>query len=829
MVVKGRAVSGIETDVPESVTQFDAAQIAALGAGNISDLAKVTPNVEIRSAGATTSVFFIRGVGLADFSSNAAGAVAIYLDGVPLNAPALQNVALFDTQNVDVKRGPQGSGLFRNASAGAFEISSNKPSMEYEAKLRTTTASFWSNDARNAFIRDTEGFVNLPVVEDTLAARVAFRVRRTDPFMSNGCANAPAFEDRLHTDFEGQAAAAICGEVKSVREGFSVIPTGLPFKVGDRGAWAARGMLRFSPPDADMDWLLNFHGGRLDQDSTLGQAIGVKSKGNSPGPSQFGDETTTGYVEPDQKAEFDEIKFAMAGVSNEDEWRTTVPVAEKNRVLPLAWEEFGNRLTKRPLDREPYRGDYNKVGQTTRDTFGVSLRGEFPLGGDADFTTITAYESYDRFRDSDTDFIPDTVFEIVTRDAAKQFSQDLEIKGQVLEGAVRWSAGASFLEEKLTNLSFTDLDLLTGTPPQLRYYTQKTSAYMVTATVSWDFLDDFTLDVGGRFNYERKEFEIAEAVDVAGPVTNTFDPEIWQEPTGGISLRYHMNDTTTMFAKYTHGFKAGHFNSNSAQDTRVNGPARPEFIDAFEWGLSGIWLEDRLRLRTAFFFYDYRDYQVFVFRDSANPSEAPSLVIRNAEAAQQYGAELDLTLKPLQDWVPDPVDGLEVAVRFGWLASQFLEFGNPVFRKNPEFPALPPAEVTVDYSRHRLINSPEFTVSGHLEWPFDFGEWGTITPRYDVRWSSEIFFDPSEGRGTLDREGNAVLPEHALGQSAYWIHNVSLSYRTPIENIEVRGWVRNLLDTRYKTFAFDASSFSGAVLNFVGDPRSAGVDLTITW
>ena len=51
---------------------------------------KVTPNVEIRTAGATSAVFFIRGVGLADFSANAAGAVAIYQDDVPINAPAMR-------------------------------------------------------------------------------------------------------------------------------------------------------------------------------------------------------------------------------------------------------------------------------------------------------------------------------------------------------------------------------------------------------------------------------------------------------------------------------------------------------------------------------------------------------------------------------------------------------------------------------------------------------------------------------------------------------------------------------------------------------------------
>src|SRR5262249_54777510 len=76
--VRGHAVTGIQTDVPSSVTTFDEAALQALGAQSVADLAKVTPNVEIKTAGATQATFFIRGVGLSDFSANAAGAVAIF-------------------------------------------------------------------------------------------------------------------------------------------------------------------------------------------------------------------------------------------------------------------------------------------------------------------------------------------------------------------------------------------------------------------------------------------------------------------------------------------------------------------------------------------------------------------------------------------------------------------------------------------------------------------------------------------------------------------------------------------------------------------------------
>jgi len=391
MQVKGRAVSGIETDVPESITQFDADTIAALGAGSIADLAKVTPNVEIRSAGATTAVFFIRGVGLSDFSSNAAGAVAVYQDNVPLNTPALQVGQLYDVLTVDVKSGPQGSGLYRNASAGAIMTYTRKPEGEYEAKIKSMTGTIWSPDAIDAFMRDTAGYVNIPLIDGTLASRMAFRISRTGPFMRNGCANAPAFEDRdIYDPTDGDASvenASICGERDIGLFETSRVPPGLKSKVGDRNVWDARGGLRFTPPGTDMDWWLSIHGGRLDQDSTLGQTVGT---GDINGT--FGANTRTGYVEPDQFEEFQEIKFDIAGVDSEAEFLMLEDPAVKTGAITGARAILGRRIAEtRPLDRRPYRGDYNKVGRTTRDTFGGFLRGEMPVSDRIDLTTITAY------------------------------------------------------------------------------------------------------------------------------------------------------------------------------------------------------------------------------------------------------------------------------------------------------------------------------------------------------------------------------------------------------------------------------------------------------
>ncbi len=72
------------------------------------------------------------------------------------------------------------------------------------------------------------------------------------------------------------------------------------------------------------------------------------------------------------------------------------------------------------------------------------------------------------------------------------------------------------------------------------------------------------------------------------------------------------------------------------------------------------------------------------------------------------------------------------------------------------------------------------------------------------------------------------LPQFAIGQKAYVLHNVRLTYLFPNEQIGVSGWVRNLTDERYKIYAAQAVGFE-SLLNWIGDPRTYGLSVSIDW
>jgi hypothetical protein len=166
-------------------------------------------------------------------------------------------------------------------------------------------------------------------------------------------------------------------------------------------------------------------------------------------------------------------------------------------------------------------------------------------------------------------------------------------------------------------------------------------------------------------------------------------------------------------------------------------------------------------------------------------------------------------------------------VNFGWLHGEFLDFQI----RNTLPLGTDAAPVTIDLSGDQLLNSPEYKLAGSATWTFDLGRWGAIIPRYDFSWTDDVFFGLNEGRGTAtaDLQGNPRLPEFAIGQPDYWLHNVRLAYRTPTGNVEVAVFCRNLEDEVYKNFAFDATNFSNVVLNYVGTPRTIGVDVIINF
>ena len=98
-------------DLPASVTAFSSQDLNDLRVLQPQDLAEQTPGLLTKYGpnGLATVGFYIRGVGINDFTGTVDPSVGIYVDEVFQPTPDMLNFAIFDVERVEVLKGPQGT------------------------------------------------------------------------------------------------------------------------------------------------------------------------------------------------------------------------------------------------------------------------------------------------------------------------------------------------------------------------------------------------------------------------------------------------------------------------------------------------------------------------------------------------------------------------------------------------------------------------------------------------------------------------------------------------------------------------------------------------
>ena len=821
-VVAGESDTAAAYAAGDSVTGFSAADVEALGALSIADLADFTPNLEIVTTGSTTPTFFIRGVGLNDFSANASGAVAIFQDDVAINAPAMQLGTLFDIEGVNILRGPVGKGAARNASAGAIKMYSRKPTGIFGGYLRSTYGNYNYNDF--------DGAIEAPVVEDVLFARFAFRTTFRDGYQNNGCGGFteyPGYRPKPGTQDNpppgNSPLWSLCGEDVPVRgsiltqpfvrfsDGFSQVPFNTTTKVNDLGNWATRLNLRYQPT-LDQDWIINGHVSRRDEWSRQGISYGTAGTQNFPDGSflngNLSGPDAGGFQRP-------QVRDMITDLVSLNEARGLSPTEAGNQATIGVANQIGAEL-----DSDPYTGYYNRPGRTTNLVYGGFVNGEIALPHDLTLKTVSGYDGYDRGIASDTDQTPNTRFEITSTDQGWQFYQNLQLNGMWESESFDWSVGAFYLQEDLAVVTTTDFGESTAFAISFRDYTQDSYGLGVYADFSWPFWDDFTLDGGVRFNWEQKTIDFF-LVRAGSPIEGD-RTETRSAPTGELRLTYNFRDDAHAYWKYTRGWKGGHFNAAAALRPEEGVTyAEPETNNAYETGLNSSFLDNKLGLNFSLFYYDYTDYQLFTVQNSSGST--PEFVVINAQGVEIYGAELSADVRPF--------DNTRIQARFSWLESTFTELvlQNTVIVTPAQGGAAVTKVQDLNYSGNRMVNSPQYKISLTAEQTFRLGRYGAVTARYDGAWTDTVYFDPTEGRGVENDQGEIFLPENTIGQEPYWLHNLLFIYQPPVGNFTVEAFVRNVTNEVYKSFAFDATIFQQTTIYFTGEPRMFGGTLSVTF
>ncbi|WP_371859616.1 TonB-dependent receptor [Pseudoduganella namucuonensis] len=166
-------------DVPMSIASIKGEKLDVLTSGgqDIRFLSGRSPSLTVESDyGRTFPRFYIRGLGNTDFDLNASQPVGLVMDDIVMENPMLKGFPVFDVDQVEVLRGPQGTLFGRNSPAGVIKFDSAKPVFKTEGYA---SVGFGKDGVRNL-----EGAYNLPI-SDTVAARFSGQSQNRDDRVTN--------------------------------------------------------------------------------------------------------------------------------------------------------------------------------------------------------------------------------------------------------------------------------------------------------------------------------------------------------------------------------------------------------------------------------------------------------------------------------------------------------------------------------------------------------------------------------------------------------------------------------------------------------------------
>ena len=253
-------------------------------------------------------------------------------------------------------------------------------------------------------------------------------------------------------------------------------------------------------------------------------------------------------------------------------------------------------------------------------------------------------------------------------------------------------------------------------------------------------------------------------------------------PTWRLALDHHFTDDVNGYVSYNRGFKSGGYN--------VPAPAlpaySPEKLDAYEMGLKTQFLERRLTLNTAFFYYNYQNIQVSRFVNG-------SPEVYNGGKARLYGLDLDATVRVTQ--------GLTLSAGLELEHDRFTDFPNADFFLSCAHPY--PTVCSLSANGKQLPQTPAAS--------------GTINVDYRVSISnSELHFNVNEAANS----GYYYQPNNEIKQSAYGLLNGSIGWT--YGHYSVTLWGKNLTDVIYATAVNPAPT---AISAAYAAPRTYGVTL----
>ncbi|GEM_PF-81599 len=191
VIVTATKVEANIQKIPSSVQAIPEAMLREFGAMNTEDFVRFMPSVNwvSLSAGGDNRVIF-RGISTTLGGFTGTKSASVYLDEVPITATdgSQPDIRMLDVARVEALSGPQGTLFGAAAQAGTLRIITNRPD---PSRFEASAEIDFRNGSKSALSHSVTGIVNIPIVEDVFAIRVAAQSATDGGYIDNVLGHTP--------------------------------------------------------------------------------------------------------------------------------------------------------------------------------------------------------------------------------------------------------------------------------------------------------------------------------------------------------------------------------------------------------------------------------------------------------------------------------------------------------------------------------------------------------------------------------------------------------------------------------------------------------------
>jgi len=212
---RGVGTRELAKELPFALSVLSGDDVAQRGLGSVEDVLRATPGVNVNSSGgANVSSIYIRGVGALYPMSMDDTSVVVNIDGSPVSSRHI-SLGNLDVEQVEVLKGPQGTLFGGLGEAGAVNVSTRKPTREFEGHVRGE----YGQNAQHS----VESAVGGPLTE-TLSGRFAISQSGYEYPITNLQTGQPvskpdtrAWRGQLRWDVSARSSALLTAERQRLR------------------------------------------------------------------------------------------------------------------------------------------------------------------------------------------------------------------------------------------------------------------------------------------------------------------------------------------------------------------------------------------------------------------------------------------------------------------------------------------------------------------------------------------------------------------------------------------------------------------------------------